>query len=99
MGMLEGMGAHYLQAMVLIHLGDACEAAGDRDDGRRAWRQALAMLDDLRHPEAERARARLSGFVPAAGRRVTATAGPAAADRIRADDPADRIRADDPVGA
>jgi hypothetical protein len=85
--MLEGMGAHYLQSLVLIHLGDAREATGNRDEARRAWQQALAMLDDLRHPEAERARARLSGFVPAGGSRATATASPAAADRIRADDP------------
>ncbi len=85
--MLEGMGAHYLQSLVLIHLGDAREATGNRDEASRAWRQALAMLDDLRHPEAERARARLSGFVPAGGSRATATASPAAADRIRADDP------------
>ena len=85
--MLEGMGAHYLQAVVLIHLGDACEATGNPDEARRAWRQALTMLDDLRHPEAERARARLNGFVPAGGSHATATAGPAAAERIRADDP------------
>ena len=46
-------------AEVLIHLGDAHQAAGQAGAARRAWRQALAILDDMNHPDASAARSRL----------------------------------------
>jgi len=63
-GMLDGLNAGCHQAPILIHLGDACHAAGEPDAARQAWQRALTLLEDLKHPDAEQARARLSGRVP-----------------------------------
>jgi DNA-binding SARP family transcriptional activator len=54
------------QAEILGHLGDAHGAAGDPAAAGDAWRQALAILDDLHHPAADDMRARLAarGSVP-----------------------------------
>jgi hypothetical protein len=43
----------------MAHLGDAHQAARDTAAARRAWQQALAVLDGLHHPGADRVRARL----------------------------------------
>ena len=61
LGICEGLRARYYATPILLHLGDACQAAGQPDDARHAWQDALAILDGLQHPDAERARARLSG--------------------------------------
>jgi predicted negative regulator of RcsB-dependent stress response len=45
----------------LVSLGDSYEAAGDTQAARDAWQQALAILDDLQHPDAERIRGKASG--------------------------------------
>ena len=42
-----------------MHLGDAHQAAGDGAAARRAWQQALALLEDLGHLDAEKLRSRL----------------------------------------
>ncbi len=47
------------RAQALTDLGDAHWAAGHAGPARRAWEQALAILDDLHHPEAEHVRTRL----------------------------------------
>ena len=47
------------RAEILAHLGDAHQAAGDSVAARSAWRQAMAILDDLHHPDAGRMRSRL----------------------------------------
>jgi tetratricopeptide (TPR) repeat protein len=47
------------QAWALAHLGDARSAVGHRKTAREAWQQALAILDDLRHPDAEPVRTKL----------------------------------------
>jgi hypothetical protein len=47
----------------LTHLGDTRHAAGELAQARQAWQQALAVLEDLQHPEPEQVRARLSGLV------------------------------------
>ena len=52
-------GYVYLQALTLTHLGDANLAAGDASAARDAWRQALVILDDLQHPDADEVRAKL----------------------------------------
>jgi DNA-binding SARP family transcriptional activator len=48
-------------ALARIHcsLGDAHEAAGDEQAARQAWQQALDLLGDAPHPQADRVRARL----------------------------------------
>ncbi|MEO3751541.1 BTAD domain-containing putative transcriptional regulator [Streptomyces sp. B6B3] len=48
-------------AMAFTGLGDTHDSAGDRDAARDAWRRALRVWERLRHPEADRLRARLSG--------------------------------------
>jgi DNA-binding SARP family transcriptional activator/tetratricopeptide (TPR) repeat protein len=48
------------RAETLAHLGDAHQAARHPEAARRAWQQALAILDDLHDPAAARVRARLS---------------------------------------
>jgi tetratricopeptide (TPR) repeat protein len=48
------------EAEALTHLGDNCQAVGDLTEAREAWQQALGILDDLRHPNADGVRARLS---------------------------------------
>ena len=53
----------YNQAATLVRFGDAHEAGGALPAARDAWRQALAILDELAHPEAEQLRFRLQhGF-------------------------------------
>jgi DNA-binding SARP family transcriptional activator len=47
------------QAWALAHLGDARFAVGSAETAREAWQQALAILDDLRHPDAGPVRAKL----------------------------------------
>jgi hypothetical protein len=40
-------------------------AAGDLPQARQAWQQALAIFEDLQHPDAEKVRAKLdSGGEP-----------------------------------
>ncbi|GAB3083824.1 hypothetical protein [Micromonospora schwarzwaldensis] len=51
---------------MLDNLGDSLRAAGDLDAARRAWREALVIFDELRHPDADRPRAKLAA--PAAAR-------------------------------
>ena len=48
------------QATVLTHIGDAHWQAGDTVAATEAWRQALAILDELGHPDAEQVRAKLA---------------------------------------
>ncbi|MBV9451048.1 MAG: tetratricopeptide repeat protein [Streptosporangiaceae bacterium] len=48
------------EAEILTHLGDAHHAAGQSRQARDAWHQALAILDDLHHPDAAQVRARLT---------------------------------------
>jgi predicted negative regulator of RcsB-dependent stress response len=49
----------YSEARVLGHIGDAHMAAGDRDAARAAWRDALAILHELGHPDAAAVRVKL----------------------------------------
>jgi tetratricopeptide (TPR) repeat protein len=56
------VGNRYRQAETLSCLGDTHESAGHRAAARDAWLRALAILDDLRHPDAARVRAKLAGL-------------------------------------
>ncbi|GAA1656713.1 AfsR/SARP family transcriptional regulator [Actinoplanes couchii] len=48
----------YLEADTLVHLGDTEQAAGHEASAARSWSQALEILDDLGHPDAEALRTR-----------------------------------------
>lgn len=48
------------EAQALTHLGDTRQAAGQLPQAREAWQQALAILDDLEHPDAGQVRAKLA---------------------------------------
>ena len=50
------LGNLLTQAVILDHVGDAREAAGDTHGAGESWRQSLAILDDLHHPDAMRLR-------------------------------------------
>jgi tetratricopeptide (TPR) repeat protein len=58
--LLAGREESWRQATVLSHLGDTYQHAGDQPAARDAWRQALAILDEMRHADAENVRARLT---------------------------------------
>ncbi|MEU5540644.1 NB-ARC domain-containing protein, partial [Streptomyces sp. NPDC020362] len=51
----------YLEADTLVHIGDSHHAAGHRVQAAFAWRQALAILDEIGHPDAAGVRDRLKG--------------------------------------
>jgi DNA-binding SARP family transcriptional activator/Tfp pilus assembly protein PilF len=55
-------GDRYYEADVLAGLGDAHLAAADHDAAGRSWRQALHILDELEHPDAENIRTRLKNL-------------------------------------
>jgi tetratricopeptide (TPR) repeat protein len=52
-------GDRFLQARAFAKLGEAHRVAGEPDPARARWRQALAILDELDHPEADQVRAKL----------------------------------------
>jgi tetratricopeptide (TPR) repeat protein/DNA-binding XRE family transcriptional regulator len=58
------LGDHYTEAQTLTRLGDAYEAAAKPDAAQDAWRQAVAILLDLHHPDAALIRAKLSKLSP-----------------------------------
>jgi DNA-binding SARP family transcriptional activator len=47
------------RATVLVHLGDACRAAGDTVQAGSVWRQALSILEDMGDPGADAVRHKL----------------------------------------
>lgn len=54
-------GNRYEKAVTLTNLGQALHATGDRDAALVTWQDALAILDELDHPEADNVRAKLAG--------------------------------------
>lgn len=48
------------EAQTLVHIGETLHSAGDPDAARAEWQRALAILDELDHPEADRLRARVA---------------------------------------
>jgi hypothetical protein len=51
------------EADTLTNRGDTRRAAGELMAARKAWQQALAILDDLKHPDAAKVRAKLASMV------------------------------------
>ena len=64
----RGLRPGYYQTTMLVHLGDAYHAAGDLGLARQAWQDALAILEDLNHSDADQVRARLHGQATARSR-------------------------------
>ena len=58
--LLRQTGDRSQEAGTLIHLGDTHEAAGQLGLARESWRQALAILENLEHPDADKVRAKLA---------------------------------------
>jgi tetratricopeptide (TPR) repeat protein len=56
------IGHEWGEAGALGELGSALRASGDVECARQAWQQALAIMDDIGHPNAETIRAQLSGL-------------------------------------
>ena len=55
------IGDHHSQATTLSRIGDTHRATGDVQAAASAWRQAVAILDELGHPDADEVRAKLRG--------------------------------------
>jgi tetratricopeptide (TPR) repeat protein/transcriptional regulator with XRE-family HTH domain len=60
--LFQALGDRFNQATALVHLGDAQLGDGRPAAASAAWRQALAILDDLQPAEAEPVRARLAAL-------------------------------------
>ncbi|MFD1660589.1 ATP-binding protein [Streptomyces caeni] len=55
----RALGDRYREAHALEHLGDAHAALGRGEDARALWEEALALFQDLHHPDTEPVRAKL----------------------------------------
>jgi DNA-binding SARP family transcriptional activator len=58
----DEIGHRWGYAETLGRLGDAHQAAGDLGKARTTWEEALAVLDDLNHPDADQIRAKLGAW-------------------------------------
>ncbi len=84
-GLIEVLRTGYYQTAMLVHLGDAYHAAGQLPQARQAWQEALAILEDLSHSDADQVRARLDGEEPPVPGVPAASAGSALGGRLRED--------------
>jgi len=57
--LFESLGDRYCQAETLTRLGDTHLAAARPDEAHEVWHQALAILEDLDHPDADGVREKL----------------------------------------
>jgi tetratricopeptide (TPR) repeat protein len=57
--LFDQLGHRHQKAETLVYLGEAYHANRNLVAARQAWIQALAILDDLHHPDAEPLRAKL----------------------------------------
>jgi tetratricopeptide (TPR) repeat protein/transcriptional regulator with XRE-family HTH domain len=60
LGAASEVGDRWGEAEILTHLGDTLHATGDLPRARETWKQALTVLEDLEHPDAEKIRAKLA---------------------------------------
>ena len=84
-GLIEVLRTGYYQTTMLVHLGDAYYAAGQLPQARQAWQEALAILEDLNHSDADQVRARLDGEEPPVPGVPAASARSALGGRLRED--------------
>jgi tetratricopeptide (TPR) repeat protein len=61
LGLCRQRGNRTDEATFLTHLGDSRLALGEPARAGESWRQAVAILDNLGHPDAARVRAKLDG--------------------------------------
>ena len=61
--LFQASSARYASAQVLINLGDCHHAAADPQAAGDAWHQALNILDDLSHPDADQVRNKISSLL------------------------------------
>jgi hypothetical protein len=59
--LMRELGDRYHEARALVSLGDNHETAGQPDDARAAWLDAVRLLDEIGHADAAEVRARLDG--------------------------------------
>jgi tetratricopeptide (TPR) repeat protein len=55
----RNLGDRYEEASTLTHLGDTHYTTANTDGARDAWQQALTILDQLNHPDADTVRAKI----------------------------------------
>ena len=60
LGLFSTLGDRYNEASTLTSLGNVHLSAGDSDAARRAWAQALRILEEIDHPDARSVRAKLT---------------------------------------
>lgn len=58
----RALGDHYGNAIALSRLGDVHHVDNDPRAAAKVWRQALAALEELAHPDAEEVRRKLDGL-------------------------------------
>lgn len=59
MQLYQELDDRYNQSNTFDRIGDTRSAMGDVPQAREAWRRAVALLDELEHPDAGRVRAKL----------------------------------------
>jgi DNA-binding SARP family transcriptional activator/tetratricopeptide (TPR) repeat protein len=64
LSIFQNVGDRWGEADTLTNLGDIHRAAGEPMHAREAWKQAIAILDDLQHPDAAELRAKLARIDP-----------------------------------
>jgi tetratricopeptide (TPR) repeat protein len=67
------LGHRYNEATTLINLGDTQHTTNHPEAARNSWQHALAILNDLGHPDAEQVRTRLHSLDHPTGSAHTAT--------------------------
>jgi DNA-binding SARP family transcriptional activator len=60
LGLYRGEGDRYGEAASLSDLGDVYARTGDLPVAQRTWQQAVAIMDDLGHPDVKRIRIKLA---------------------------------------
>jgi tetratricopeptide (TPR) repeat protein/transcriptional regulator with XRE-family HTH domain len=60
----RAVGDRWGEADALTNVGDIRRATGELPTARQAWQQALAILDDLQHPDAAKIRIKLASIEP-----------------------------------
>jgi DNA-binding SARP family transcriptional activator/tetratricopeptide (TPR) repeat protein len=69
LGIQREFGDRLGEALTLAYLGDTHLALRELAQARWTWQQALTILEDLRHPEADKVRARLASTEESAARK------------------------------
>lgn len=59
-GLYREQGQRYYETLTLTHLGETYDAADEHDEARASWQQALTILTELDHPDAEQVRIKLN---------------------------------------